>query len=112
VRELVRDREEMPVRVKLLLEMQAHPPLFLREAIGPAPIASPKKGRAELRLSWSRVALAIVDYRAGRGITDPVDALGPRTTQFDPDRQVVQQRIDRYNAERTATRALKREVER
>lgn len=87
-------REPHP-RSLLLAELQRNPPPFLRSVIGNAP--GEYASRMPRRLEWSRLALAIVDYRLAHGISDPAHAFGPEPGDDDPARRTLTQDIARFD---------------
>jgi DNA-directed RNA polymerase specialized sigma24 family protein len=95
------ERPARSARVARLREVEANPPRYLRDAIGRPPKPSRRHGWEALRRDWRRLALAIEDYRAAYGVTDPRRALGPaaRTRQQRLERDDLRERIDRFTLE-------------
>lgn len=90
-------------RGQLLAELLREPPIFLRTDLGKPPSAFPQL--MPRRLEWSRLALAIIDFRLERRITDPVRSLGPDLSQVaDPARDALQRDIARYDKGRHVLR--------
>jgi RNA polymerase sigma factor (sigma-70 family) len=103
-----RDLSDAPPRARLLAELQRDPPMFLRSTIGRVPPANAKSGRQSDRREWSRLALAIVDYRVERGITDPVQPFGSADRERDPQRVLLETGVARYNDARAHAREVHR----
>ncbi len=98
---------ELPPRAARLDELLTDPPAYLVASIGRPPLSTPRVARAELRLEWSRLALAIEDYRAERGVTDSVYPLG-RERGCDPRAEVLRRQIADFRVSRGFTRGLER----
>lgn len=91
------DRDLSP-RARLLAELLRQPPPFLHASIGRPPTMRTVRSGTERRLEWSRLALAIVDYRLERGISDPARAFGSEPLRAaDDERKTLQQRIDGFD---------------
>jgi DNA-directed RNA polymerase specialized sigma24 family protein len=99
----IEERSQPPrtERVARLRALEAEPPRYLRDAIGRAPAISRRKGWEEVRREWRRLALAIEDFRADFGITDPRRALGGagKTRAHRVRRYELQERIASFSLE-------------
>jgi RNA polymerase sigma factor (sigma-70 family) len=102
-------REQTPcsARAELLRQVEEIPPSYVLAAIGRPPNGNPKRGSAELRLEWRRLALAIEDYRADRGVKDRVLPLGQHGTGGSA-RAALELRIALYREARGLGRGMDR----
>jgi len=101
-----RDLELTP-RAARLQELLADTPSYLVASIGAPPLATPRLARAEQRLEWSRLALAIEDYRAERAVTDSVYPLG-RDRATDPRTESLHREISEFRRARGLVRRFER----
>ena len=99
-------------RARLLDELLRHPPPFLRAEIGRPPVAATREAPTDKRLEWSRLALAIIDFRVAHGITDAARALGRNEQSAEFERSSLEARIARYNEGREGSRRNSREIDR
>src|SRR5439155_21884580 len=73
---LLRELAPASARAQRLRDLEDRPPSHLIASIGRPPAPNARDGRAELRLEWRRLALAIEDFRDQGRITDQVRPLG------------------------------------